>query len=632
MRNNYLGRILNVSLIFCALFNESCVNQIGDDIQEGTVPIRFSTKISKNATRVTETTFSQGDKVGLFAMLTSTSIDGQRYIDNLQLECGEDAELMPEKEVFYPEGDATLDFLSYYPYQAEGISNGKSLLHISVQTDQSTTYKHSISDFMTAQTTDIPSSKESVELEYKHQLAKIKIILSPKEGENANDMLKANPRIIAAGFKTQAAYDIQDETLSEFTAEADIIPFGTWKKENDGTLSGKEFIVIPQTANQEQAFHIEWNGKVYTCPMPSITMKGNTECEINIDAIQTTSYTLNGIVGKIREWEHGEKGKSENHYNLTTVRIAALSFKTSNVYRVYHHSMPVAEICKEYLYNGDIASQAIVVYPVNDEQTNLQKGNVLQLLNKTGDVHGGTVRWDVQNNSLTYTPGISKPIDKFYIDENNEIVFEQPKNISTININNYIIRDIRNGKLQTYPIVKIGTQYWMKQDLQAISFQNGTLLPLETKLGTGARYFKNKTEDIFLYNGDALINGELAPSDWKIPNKNDWNKLITYIGNNASLLKTGTWKAFTNETVCAVNNLTGLSIQPNGMFDIGSGGTYSHYNLGATAAYWVNGDSENTLAEKGMFLLGGSDNIQEGANKESKNGYYRGLSIRCIKE
>lgn len=632
MRNNYLGRILSVSSILCALSGTSCVNRIGDDTHEGTVPITFSTKIGKSTTKATEACFSQGDKVGLFAMLTDTPVSGQRYLDNLRLECGEGSELIPEKDIFYPEGDATLDFFSYHPYRAEGIFKGSSLLSVSVQTDQSTSEQHSISDFMTSVVTNIPSSTKPVELEYWHQFAKIKVRLSPQEGENADDMLSANPRIIVAGFKTQATYDIQDDILSDFTAEADIIPFGTWKKESDGTLSGKEFIVIPQTANQEQAFHLEWNGKVYTCPMPSITMKGNTECEISIDAIQNTSHTLNGIAGKIKEWEQGEKGESENYYNLTTVRIAALSFKVSDVYRVYRQGTPVAEICKEYLYNDGIAAQAIVAYPVNDEQTDLQKGNVLQLLNNTENVHGGTVNWDVQSNSPAYTPGTSEPIAKFYIDENNEIAFEKPADMSTINISSYVIRDIRNGQLQTYPIVKIGTQYWMKEDLQATMFKNGTSLPLKTELGTGARYFKHNEKKIFLYNGDALLSGELAPSDWKIPNKSDWNKLMTYIDNNASLLKTGTWKAFTNETVCPVNNLTGLSILPNGMYDAGSGGTHMHYNIGTTAVYWVNGDSKNTLAEKGMFLLGGSDKIQEGANKESKNGYYRGLSIRCIKE
>ena len=55
--------------------------------------------------------------MGVFAMLTGNGLSEQRYIDNLLLECGEGTTLIPKKEVFYPEGDATLDFISYYPYQ-----------------------------------------------------------------------------------------------------------------------------------------------------------------------------------------------------------------------------------------------------------------------------------------------------------------------------------------------------------------------------------------------------------------------------------------------------------------------------------------------------------------------------------
>ena len=157
MKRNALKRevckILYAVPISLALINTSCINKIGDDIEEGTIPISFSTKISKSTTKATTSAFELGDRVGLFAMLTSTSLNNQRYIDNLCLECGEDALLIPEKEVFYPEGDATLDFISYYPYHKEGISNGNSILNISVEANQSTKVKHSVSDFLTAKST-----------------------------------------------------------------------------------------------------------------------------------------------------------------------------------------------------------------------------------------------------------------------------------------------------------------------------------------------------------------------------------------------------------------------------------------------------------------------------------------------
>lgn len=630
MRNEKMQiALFLISVLSCT----ACVNNIQDDIQEGTVPISFSSKVSKSSTRATEKAFSRGDKVGVFAMLASTGIEEYRYIDNLRLECGENSELIPEKVVFYPEGDNSLDFISYHPYRKDGLPQGSALLEVSVETDQSSVAGHSDSNFMTASAKNVDSSNEYVELIYKHQFTKIKIKIQPGKTESADEILASNLKITASGFHTRAMYNLQKGTLSDLTEVTDILPYGNWKKESDGTLTGKEFIIIPQATNEEQTLHLDWNGTVYTCKMPDIAVKGDTECEVDINALQNASHILTGIAGSIKKWEQGETGESENQYILNSVHIAALSFSNSDIYRVYCQSMPVAEICKEYLWAADesIQARAIVVYPVKEEKADLQQGKVLQILDEDGKIHGGTANWNSETNSLTYTPGDAEPINCFYIDENRAISYEKPQTSSAINISSYRIRDIRNGQLQTYPIVKIGTQYWMKEDLCATSYRDGKALTLRTALGKGAGYFKNKEENIFLYNGEALLQGELAPDGWKIPAKSDWDKLVVYISNNAAVLKKGTWKAFNDGTVCPVTNLTDLSILPNGMFGINDG-VHLHTNLNTTAAYWMSGDAENILAEKGIYLLGGSNEVQEGTNVEPIDGSYRGLSIRCIKE
>ena len=102
---------INVLYLIIALLIASCVNKIGDEIKEGNIPISFSVKTSKTTTKAAKSAFETGDRTGVFAMLTGNSLDKQRYIDNLLLECGEGSKLIPKKEVYYPEGDATLDFI-----------------------------------------------------------------------------------------------------------------------------------------------------------------------------------------------------------------------------------------------------------------------------------------------------------------------------------------------------------------------------------------------------------------------------------------------------------------------------------------------------------------------------------------
>ena len=112
MRNAF-KRTNYVLCLLLALSDTSCINRLNDEIKEGSILISFSFEASKAATKVTKNTFDIGDRSGIFAMLTGNSLDQQRYIDNLLLECSDNSKLISKKEVYYPEGDATLDFISY---------------------------------------------------------------------------------------------------------------------------------------------------------------------------------------------------------------------------------------------------------------------------------------------------------------------------------------------------------------------------------------------------------------------------------------------------------------------------------------------------------------------------------------
>ena len=108
----------------------------------------------------------------------------------------------PKKTVFYPEGDVSLDFISYHPYQTEGVAAGTPVLPVSVQIDQSNEKNRAQSDFLVAKAQGITSKTKSVTLEFQHKLSKLAISLTPDASNSANDLLKANPRIIATGLKT----------------------------------------------------------------------------------------------------------------------------------------------------------------------------------------------------------------------------------------------------------------------------------------------------------------------------------------------------------------------------------------------------------------------------------------------
>lgn len=611
----------------------SCVNQIAEEVEVGTVPINFSVQVQKAGTKVTGTAFDSGDEAGLFAMLSSVDITGQRYIDNLRLVCDGTDALIPEREVFYPEGESSLDMFSYYPYQSSGVETDKSQMVVSVKADQSSGNNFSLSDFLVAEAPQVKSSPDPVELTFQHKFCKIELMLVPSEDEDIDDLLEADPRIIASGFYTTATYDFLTGTFGQLSDPADIIPYGEWKKE-DGCLTGKEFIVVPQgQPDGSQLFTMEWNGKVYVCPMPDVDMQSDVVCEISINAFQSTSHTLSGAVSSIKEWGTVEKGEGDTQVALSSVKTAALSFKPSKVYRVYLNSTAVAEVCKEYLLSEEygLDTQALVAYPVDNEQADLTKGIVLQLLNTGQPLHGGNIRWDEGGNTFGYTPGTKEPVTEFYIDSSGNICLEKPKNVADINISCYTLRDIRGGELQTYPIVKVGSQYWLGEDLRARQYTWAEkVLEQVSQLGEPGYLI---SRGCYFYTGEALLAGEIAPYGWRIPTRQDWDQLMDYVGQDMSRLKGGTWKGFdASDTVYPATDETGLAILSNGLYIFNAEGKTTHYNWQTTAAYWVGENTPCTLTDESIMLMGNSNEVSVGGNHPKGEECYAGLSIRCIKE
>lgn len=628
-RQMLFKKVFTATLFCCTLWNTACVNQIEEEIQESDVPIIFSAKKGKNATKVVSSTFNKGDNVGLFAMLNPTNYDDEPYINNLHLECGDNSTLIPEKTVFYPEGNLPLDFISYYPYQPELQQKEAFLIPVSVKTNQSDTLKYTQSDFLIAKRSKVENSAQAVELEYQHKLTKIKIVLTPGKDENIQDMLKANPKIVATGIKTKANYNLKNDSFSDLDCTADIIAFGKWTIK-EGTLIGKEIIIIPQELNAEnQSFTIDWNGRLYSCSFPNLDKQEESECEIDISAMQTSSNILEGIVGKITDWETGTGGKTDNLKEYATIHLSALSFAQSNVYRIYYNGKPVAEICKEYLNSKNLSSTAIVVYPVfENEKTDQSEGIVLQLLDINDAINGGKIHWDT-DTSFTYQNGNSAHITQFYLNAKKEIILNPTDDIINVNIISYTLRDIRNGVREDYPIVKVGTQYWMREDLHVTSYQDGTPIQKLKKLGKDPGYFKAEDYDLYFYNGEAISLKKVSPLGWRIPAEKDWKRLNSYITEDASLLKAGKWQFAGTGTgeITPAENRTMLSIYPSGMWF-----QDHHANIYKTVGFWSWDETNNKIPEQTAFFMGQSNKIIMDKTIATDHIYYKALSIRCIKE
>lgn len=129
-----------------------------------------------------------------------------------------------------------------------------------------------------------------------------------------------------------------------------------------------------------------------------------------------------------------------------------------------------------------------------------------------------------------------------------------------------------------YPVVKIGNQIWMKENLRVSRYRNGDIIPIVTYYpsgipnetnGTRSWYDNDSTSNAIpfgnLYNGLSLEDARgLCPEGWDIPTEDDLNSLVTNLGGRLvagrKLKETGN-KFWTNPN--DATNESGFSALPS---------------------------------------------------------------------
>ena len=186
-----------------------------------------------------------------------------------------------------------------------------------------------------------------------------------------------------------------------------------------------------------------------------------------------------------------------------------------------------------------------------------------------------------------------------------------------------------------YDTVRIGTQVWLKENLKATKYNDGTDIPLIadsaewSNLTTPGYCWYNNDESSFknsygaLYNWFSINSNKLCPIDWHVPSDAEWTTLTEYLGGNliagGKLKETGAnhWDTpndgATNET-----EFTAIAAgyrHASGYFD----------NLGHDAYWWTSSEYDvdnywqRSIAHHNSYI-----------NREYF-GFNYGLSVRCLK-
>ena len=627
MKNMKIASFMIKFIMMPLLVSTSCVNEISEEptTLPGEIPIRLSTQILCNPTRVIDNKFQEKDAIGLYVLTQPSTINQKRYIDNMRFTCSQTSGFEPEETIYYPKGNGECNFISYYPFQETGIEPDKSTMQVQIQADQSTVGGLSLSDFMIAVNNDITPSQNMVAMEYKHKLCKLEIIIRPAAGEDLQELLADNPTLSLNGFHSEASYDFLTGQFGSSGQTSGIIPYGEWKIENN-TLTGKKAILIPEKIESGSHYiNMEIDGKSYSCPFPdNFQLSSEKSCSIGIIYKSSEGIQINNFDHSIADWTEGESGETTAQETSGIIHLAALKFSKSNVYKAINEGTQVAEICKEYLLADNIDAQAIVAYPVLNGKTDLNNGTVICLLDEAAAVHGGKVSWNKVNNVLAYTPGNQSVINDFYIAEDNSISISKPENPLPVRLQEDVLTDIRNTETKTYPIVKIGIQYWMGRSLEATRYTDGNIIKeikdLQINM-SGYLTYDNK----YFYTLSALATGNLPAIGWKIPNQKEWNFLKDYLKNKASNLKYGSWKSTKEGNNYDALNKSYFNGIPEGYF-LNNGENKGYAMKEAGVGYWVSQNNDDPETKGGIYLLNTNDEIKDGTSVD------RAISVRCIRK
>ena len=187
-----------------------------------------------------------------------------------------------------------------------------------------------------------------------------------------------------------------------------------------------------------------------------------------------------------------------------------------------------------------------------------------------------------------------------------------------------------------YKTIKIGSQWWMAENLKVTKYRNGDPIPNVTvnvswaALTSGAYCWynndatTNKVTYGGLYNWYAVIDKRIiAPTGWHIPTLAEFTTLVNYLGGavGGKLKETGSTHWASPNT--GATNESGYTALPGGLRGI-NGKFYSILEFG----YWWSTSEFNANNAHSSHYLYSTGSNSSGGNYQK----YYGFSVRCIKD
>lgn len=262
--------VVNIFLLACSSGAENGVDDEPTPPQPEKPTVRIPIGISTSITRVTETAFESGDRIGLYVV--NRNDDGSHndlkpsgnYVDNMRYTYSysawspdETVYWTPDETVYWKDNKTCADFYLYYPYQAAHVNENPMVFK--VEADQSNVNSYNNSDVMVGSTMNVAPRQTTVHIALKQVMSRVAIVLKPGEGFSDASLAASDVKVTLNIPAVSANIDLatgEVEPIMNYDGESlTMTPMTPYK---DGNVY--RVIVVPQEVAQTNLIKVNVGG------------------------------------------------------------------------------------------------------------------------------------------------------------------------------------------------------------------------------------------------------------------------------------------------------------------------------------------------------------------------------------
>lgn len=262
-------------LLLLTVYNCSKESNSFPDTETEKTPLRFSSVLFENdITRASGTTWDSGDEIGVFAVAHQSVLHPGNIIDNNEnlpfvTTNGDGFFYAKGKNIFYPEKEASVDIIAYYPYKSD--LNGYDY-PVDITEQPEIFYSNNLTDV----------NKDNLQnngLQFRRILSRIVFNVTPNTSEGSLEGLTVS----IDGAKTLASFSLVDGTLSVEQQSVKTIPMTI---SGSNTQKQASAILLPSVQGNEISAQFTVGDKTYTWIVPHALEAGKVyRYDIKLDGL-----------------------------------------------------------------------------------------------------------------------------------------------------------------------------------------------------------------------------------------------------------------------------------------------------------------------------------------------------------